>query len=458
MDSDRRSSGELVIDEDAFMGSPRYENHIQNNRMLVATRTNGILNGHIHMNGHDDTIHDTSPHRNNRSRRKRKTDSLPAQTKTKTSPRATKVKTPPKTTTRAAAHKSLKKMHYFKLNTLKDMKTPSLSVSYKYYEHRLRRFLIIIFYHLSSILQISAKLHQFYNMRLSYLPQSILGAEVLLDYPTPPPLQDISLDQLLNWPGVGVVLSLRDITYTRNIVPHYEHSIVFGTDRHINLNKTENVTNIRRCANIITQKPGPPISKQIFETYIAAIEAATKLVDVSKSRSAEMQCILQKIKEDVEPMQALCAKTTYSKYPNKQKYMRTFDNEPDHGTKKRRVLKTFLREIINPEIMFTIERCSFLNHQQAMWEHEFCSFFEKLFVYKDQRSMNALKDIFKKCISFKCLICNTTFDGVLCAYATKAHLAMHYYDRDWSCIHCDHTWSQYDLARDGWSHKCSRNK
>lgn len=283
----------------------------------------------------------------------------------------------------------------------------------------------------------------------------MLVADVITEYPPAPPLPEISLDQLLNWPGIGVVLSLRDITYSRRTVPHYEHSIVFGSNSRINLDLTENVLKNRRLATVTAQKPGPLISKQVLEAYISGIEATVQLVDVSKSRSAELLSILQIIKQDIEPLKTICAKTSYSKYPNQQKYMRIFDNDSEQSTRKRQIEKTFLRETINPEVLFEIERCTFLTDKLTTWENEITGFFEDLFVKNDQKRKNSLKDSFKKCISFVCLICNKTFDGVLCMYALKAHLAMHYFNKDWSCTKCDQTWSQFDLTKDCWVHNCN---
>lgn len=291
-------------------------------------------------------------------------------------------------------------------------------------------------------------------MQLYLLPQNTLAAEVLIDYPMAPPLEEISLEQLLNWPGVGIVLCLSDMTYTRRIVPHCEHSIVFGSDPRINLDLTDNVSKVRRYVTVKTQKPGPQISNQVFETYISAIEATIQLIDVSKSRSAELLTILRTIKEDINPVKSLCAKTPYSRYLNRPKYMRIFNNESDQA-KKHQLTKTFLRETINPEVLFEIERCTFLNEKRSVWETDLTTFFENLFIRKDQRSMNSLKDSFKKCISFICLICNKTFDGVLCMYATKAHLATHFHNKNWSCTKCNQSWSQFEITKDGWFHRCN---
>lgn len=292
-------------------------------------------------------------------------------------------------------------------------------------------------------------------MKLYLFPQNTLAAEVLMEYPPAPPLEEISFEQLLNWPGIGMVLSLRDITYTRRIVPHYEHSIVFGSNPHVNLDLTENVSKVRRYTTVTAQKIGPLVSKQVLETYISAIEASLQLVDVSKSRSAEILTILKIIKQDIESLNSICAKTSYSKYLNQQKYMRVFDNNTEQSAKHSQVTKTSLRETINPEVLFEIERCTFLNDKQSTWENDLATFFEDLFIKKDQKAMNSLRDIFKKCISFMCLICNKTFDGVLCIHAQKAHLAMHFYNKDWFCVKCGQTCSQFDLTKDSWIHKCS---
>lgn len=246
------------------------------------------------------------------------------------------------------------------------------------------------------------------------------------------------------------------MTYIRRTVPHYEHSIVIGSDSRINLDLTENVTKIRRLVTMPDQKPGPLISKEVLETCISAIEASVQLVDVSRARSAELLAILQMIKQDIEPLESVCAKTLYSKYPNQQKYMRIFENDIEKSsTRRRQVAKTFLRETINPEVLFEIERCTFFKDNQSSWENGVSTFFENLFIKKDQITKNMLRDAFKKCVSFVCLICNKRFDGVLCMYATKAHIATHFFNKDWSCTKCDQAWSQFDLTQSRWVHNCN---
>lgn len=248
-------------------------------------------------------------------------------------------------------------------------------------------------------------------MKLYIVPVNILQASVPTDYAPVRPLPDLTLEQLINWPGVTTSLTLRDITYTRKLVPNYSRDIVFGTELDVNLDKSMNITTTRRISKTTSSKPGPEISKQMFDTYVNAIVDAVKLVEVSKVRAPELEAIFKMMKEDLSALPKLFLKTSFSRYPNRERYMRIFDNDTEYGLKPRKNPKVVLREVINPEIQFSIDRCTFTNETLSSWEIDLCNFFEKVFVQKDKATLETLKDMVKKCISFSCGVCNLSFTG-----------------------------------------------
>lgn len=293
-------------------------------------------------------------------------------------------------------------------------------------------------------------------MRLYVMPGNILSAEVAADDSTPSSLPEIPLEQLINWPGVEISLTLRDITYTRKTVPNYRREIVFGNDDSVNMDTVENNLNTRQISQTGSTKSGARISKRIFETYIGAFADCFELIDVSKTRITEIEVVINQMRADMTELQNLHLKTTFSRFPNKYKYVRVFDHEKSPAAQKsRKMPNVFIRETVNPETLFTVDRCTFLNETLSMWEKDFCKYFEMLFTARDKSALNAIKTVAKRCISLKCLLCNTEFDGVLCVYALKAHLAKHYYDKDWSCTHCRQSYSQFDLIKTDWVHQCA---
>lgn len=287
------------------------------------------------------------------------------------------------------------------------------------------------------------------------MPGNVLAAEVKSHYPPEPSMSDISLKQLLNWPGMAVTLTLRDVTYTRKLMPNFNRAVVFGNDQYVNLDQSENVTDTRRLSQTSSNKCGLLISKEIFETYSAAVGDALDVVDVSKTRIQEIQMIIEAMKDDLATLENLYLKTTFSRFPNSTKYMRAIDHKIDAAQKPHQTPDVYVREVINPEFEFTIERCTFTSESLASWKNVLCDYFDLLFVQRDHITLEAFREMIKKCISFECIICNEQFDGVLCIHAARAHLGKHFCDRKWSCINCQLSFSQADLVDMGWKHVCS---
>lgn len=287
------------------------------------------------------------------------------------------------------------------------------------------------------------------------MPGSILSAEVAADDPAPSSMPEMPLEQLINWPGVAITLTLRDITYTRKTVANYGRDIVFGTDNSINMDTIENNCGTRQISQTSSSRSGPQISKLIFDQYIGAFEDCFELIDVSRSRITEMEAVINKMKDDLKVLPNLVSKTTFSRFPNKYKYVRLFNHEKSMATNKtRKMPNVFIRETINPEIQFAVEKCTFLNETFSVWENDFRKYFEMVFTVRDRTTLAAIKEVAKRCISMTCLLCNSQFSGVLCVYALKAHLAKHFHNEDWSCTNCHTTFSQFDLIQTDWVHEC----
>lgn len=124
MDSDRRSSGELVIDEDAIIGSPRSEaseSTITRNRNVESVLMN---NNHTEP---DTSITNFAQPKGMKRKRSPATKRTTARAKKAAAETNSKNKRVANT---QVTNQLTKKMHYFKLNTLKDLKTTSLSVSF----------------------------------------------------------------------------------------------------------------------------------------------------------------------------------------------------------------------------------------------------------------------------------------------------------------------------------------
>lgn len=285
-------------------------------------------------------------------------------------------------------------------------------------------------------------------MRLYITPGNVLSAQIPTDQAHFPMQLELNLEQLLNWPGLTTALTLRDITIVRKVLPNYARDIVFGDDQYINVDKVDNVITKRRISKTSSNKPGPLISKEMCDTYLAAFEDMIDLVDISRLRIPELKTVLNKLKNDLQDLPNLYLKTWYSYYPNQKRYMRIFNKEKSKNTPK-----TYIREIMNPEVQFSIERCTFTSESIDTWEQEIYNYFEKVFIEKDRVALNAVKDTSNKWITFTCM-CNSQFSGALSIYSLNAHLAKHFFEKDWRCIECEKSISQFNLAENGWIHEC----
>lgn len=284
----------------------------------------------------------------------------------------------------------------------------------------------------------------------------LLIAEMPKEDQAAPKAPDVTLEQLLFWPDISVKITLPDITFTRCLASNVDRAIVIGDDENINLDKTPNVTEIRGIKKVVTNKTNGSISKEMFDVYISAIEQAATLVDISRTRLPEIQCIFQRIKRDMELLPCIQVKSEYSRFPNKYKYKRYFDNTTEKSETEGRA-KAVLREVINPEIIFDIERCNFQTEKLTEWEKDLCEYMENIFVKRQPAQLNTIKEIMKKCITIKCTICHETFDNALCMISAKAHLSKHFHDKHWQCFECKKSFSQVDLCLMGWAHECSSN-
>lgn len=288
------------------------------------------------------------------------------------------------------------------------------------------------------------------------MPNSLLAAEFPRLSETSSETSNISIAQLLNWPDVQVTINFRDLTLSRMVRGNLEHDLVFGDDTAIKLDTKPNVMETRQCNAIVSSKQNPLVYTPILLTYFSAIIDAAAMTEMSKARRIEIEQIYVAFKRDFAKLKVMETKKDHSQFLAPYKYMRLFDNDTEYDKAKSHGQKVQLRETINPEVVFSVDKCKFDIDRIDQWESEVVQYLDNLFTKQDKFCLEGLKDMLKKCVIVSCTVCNKTFEGILCMVSIKGHLRDHYHKADWSCVRCKRSFSTLELTgAKNWSHICS---
>lgn len=288
------------------------------------------------------------------------------------------------------------------------------------------------------------------------MPNSLLAAEFHRPSETASDTSNITIGQLLNWPDVKVTIIFRDLTLSRMVRGNLEHDLVFGDDNAINLDTRPNVTESRQCNAIVSSKQNPLVYTPILLTYFGAIIDAAAMTDMSRARRNEIEQIYVTFKKDFEKLKVVETRKDHSQFLAPYKYTRLFDNDTNYDKAKSHGPKVQLRETINPEVVFSVDKCKFDIDRLDRWENEVLQYLHNFFTKRDQLCFEGLKDLLKKCIVVTCTICNKTFEGLMCIVSIKGHLRDHYHKTDWTCVRCKKSFSTIQLTgANSWSHNCS---
>lgn len=292
-------------------------------------------------------------------------------------------------------------------------------------------------------------------MRLSVHRNKMIACELPDVYPPPLSFPDISLEQLFNWPNVGFTISLEHIQIAHDLRTNTEHHIVIGDDDRINIDvDKENVLEMRYRQSVPNTKHS--VHKDMLTVYISSMMEAAKLHDVSRSKLSEILTSFAKVIDIASnvPHDLIETKSIHSNLLNKYKYMRVFDNSDESDTRK----KVKLREVINPESTFHIERAAILTDQSDVWLGAIEAFFRDIFVRRNGPSVKNVQERLKKCLIMKCVLCNLTFDSAMSTVLITDHIKeKHFFDKPWECVKCRKSWSQFELTKMAWKHECDNH-
>lgn len=251
--------------------------------------------------------------------------------------------------------------------------------------------------------------------------KSTLIGETPAMYPSVPVFPDMNLTQLLYWPGIKLQIVLDHLSFNHEVRDNCERDIVFGTDILVNISRDRNPSQTRYLQQVPSSKKYPMVSKALMETYLKTLMEVAPFYDVGPSKVPEIQKTFGTVIDDITLVSrpSIQTRVTHSRFLNGHKYFRLFDNEAKSEeaaalkSSNKTNLKVRLREIINPEAIFSIPNCHFTTSEIDHWEEPLVEYFDKILKRTGIRIKELLRDRFKKCIMLKCEKCNEIFDGAL---------------------------------------------
>lgn len=290
-------------------------------------------------------------------------------------------------------------------------------------------------------------------MRFCYR-NGYLSADVPSVYPAPPTFPDLTLTALLNWPGIKTTINLDHLKFSREIKPNCERELVFGNDHRIGMSTQHNQMQTRYIQKVPTTRTYPLVSKDILDAYISALVTAAPQYKVGPQKLSEIEHALQQILDDIAsvPFASMQSRVPHSRFLNEQKYYSVFESPIKERTGK---IEVRLREIVNPEVNFEIEKCGFPMDSMDEWQEKVLKYLEDVLIAPSGRAQDILNERFKKCLVMKCEKCNETFEGALLNVTLKNHIKQkHFVDKQWTCVKCDETWDEYEMLNMQWKHEC----
>lgn len=274
-------------------------------------------------------------------------------------------------------------------------------------------------------------------------------------YPAPPTIPDIKFEQLLEWPGVSITVAVDHFKIRHAFKSNLRRQIVCDNDPLIELAAEPNVMEPRYVSSAApTSRRNKTIARSAVLTYIPALLKAGAIYDIQASKLNELKMAFDVIKRDLKamPYDELEMRSTHSQYQNKYKYVRYFPNDATSPN----IQAACVREVINPEMNFFIERCLFTVETIDIWLDQMNDILKEMFVHKSKLYGDGLRERFKKCITLECEFCYVTFDGALGSVAMIAHMKeKHYVAKNWSCTNCKQSWSHIELLSMKWKHECT---
>lgn len=297
---------------------------------------------------------------------------------------------------------------------------------------------------------------ELYNASFTISPENVLEIVTHEDKTQP---ANITYDLLFDYPGIELTIALPSFVFTRRIEANFKRDLVLGHDRTFATLEEKNVEQTRFKNCVFSSKLNSEISTILISKYLGEIENVMSNTVSLSTRKNIIKHVFDMINNDLKNDTTVYRKMNHSRLLNSYEYYRDFDNDTIENNENIHFHSAVLRETINPELLFTIERCSFTNDNlvDEKNSNDFLEFFRNICIHKTTETEFAFVDTLKKCLKIKCTFCNVEFEGAICISVAIDHYQKHHLNStEFKCTNCYEKFSQNKLVKCNWKHECTK--
>lgn len=294
-------------------------------------------------------------------------------------------------------------------------------------------------------------------MRFRVSSNDVLTAEIPQVISPRHSTDGVTFSALMAYPGIELTITLPDLIFTRCVCPNLTRELAFGDDPTNNVSKEANITETRYKDSILCSKRNGEVSTKLLRCYLNEMLTLVDNVEISRTLTADIESVMALITADICEADQLLTKMNHSRFLSGHRYYRIFYNSPKRSTQSGTDLRACLRETINPELVFSLERCKFTNDLMADEQNVdyFMDYFKNILIQQIPQNIAAFKDMIKKCLKIRCTLCDKDFEGVMITSVVADHyMAHHFVAVDWNCTICNRVFTQDQLAKLNWHHDC----
>uniref|UniRef100_A0A336MKE8 CSON002414 protein n=1 Tax=Culicoides sonorensis TaxID=179676 RepID=A0A336MKE8_CULSO len=269
------------------------------------------------------------------------------------------------------------------------------------------------------------------------------------------------LKELMHWPGVGIKINLPCISIKRQFNLNIERDLTNSInskipETHLTMNK-EHVYRYyesRSDKTISNIKEEIELSHELIQVYLKLIIECLKNTNYVKS--GEIQQILSTMLQELSMISRSFVNVSYSYFPNDYKYYRTFKQDVESSSDMEIL---HIREIYNPEIIFTTNRCSFKEMAKNDVD-DISRYFEAILTKKDPDAIEEFYTMLTNGYEIYCVDCvkqnkpTGQYNNPKRIQYISEHIRP-FCVNDFNCVKCAFESDILNLSKKAWQHNCS---
>ncbi|EDS37771.1 conserved hypothetical protein [Culex quinquefasciatus] len=167
--------------------------------------------------------------------------------------------------------------------------------------------------------------------------------------------------------------------------------------------------------------------------------------------------LLQQFKREFEECEMNELHVQYGYFLSPFKYFRVINedvrpNDPDEDA------YLYVKEVINPEVNFTIENAIGGEGELDSLENIFQPIVQYLVEggeTSDNKQYLKFAEMLRKAVTYTCTDCNMSFDSALAQITIQEHRFCG--KKAWKCVNCNMAFDECDIAGSGWQHDCGNS-